>query len=41
MEAIITLILVGILLALTIAANMALRERERTLHYLVVVALAL
>ncbi len=41
MEAIITLILVGILLALTVAANMALRERERTLHYLVVVALAL
>ncbi|MBI5930579.1 MAG: CPBP family intramembrane metalloprotease [Chloroflexi bacterium] len=41
MEAIITLILIAILLALTIAANIALRERERTLHYLVVVALGL
>ncbi|MCQ3933113.1 MAG: hypothetical protein DPW16_21905 [Chloroflexi bacterium] len=41
MDAILNLILIGVLLALTFAANMALRERERNLHYLVVVALAL
>lgn len=41
METIFTLVIIGVLLALTFAANLALRERERNLHYLVVVAFAL